>query len=80
MRVRSSRGLRVEQYLWGSTLPGERDVDVPAIDADSAFVVVLKQVGRDTLLLSTHPNPHPPPDAAFVVVPKQAGAPSPRPT
>ena len=39
MRVRTSRGLRVDHYLWGSSLPGDRDVDVPGIDADGAIGV-----------------------------------------
>lgn len=43
MRARASAGLRVDQYLWGSALPGERDVDVPGIDADSSFAIMLAQ-------------------------------------
>jgi len=43
LRVRASRGLRVDQYLWGSLLPGDKDVDVAGIDADQAFGVLVKQ-------------------------------------
>ena len=42
MRVRCSKGLCVDEYLMGTSRPGEAEVDVPGIDADSAFAVTLK--------------------------------------
>ena len=42
MRVRCSKGLCVDEYLMGTPRPGEAEVDVPGIDADSAFAVKLK--------------------------------------
>ena len=42
MRFRCSKGLCVDQYLMGYSHPGELDVDVPGIDADSAFAVTFK--------------------------------------
>lgn len=41
LRVRCSRGLRVESYLTGQHIFGDVDVDVPGIDADSAFAVTM---------------------------------------
>ena len=35
-------GLRVDEYLMGQTKHGDVDVDVPGIDADSAFAVTFK--------------------------------------
>ena len=42
MRVRCSKGLMVEEYLMGLPCPGQQEVDVPGIDADSAFAVTMK--------------------------------------
>jgi protein transport protein SEC24 len=42
MRFRCSKGLRVDEYLMGSAKPGDLDVGVAGIDADSAFGVTFK--------------------------------------
>ena len=42
MRVRVSKGLCVEEYLTGLPCPGAQEVDVPGIDADSAFAVTFR--------------------------------------
>lgn len=42
MRFRCSKGLCVDEYLMGYPKPGENDVDVPGIDADSAFAVTMR--------------------------------------
>jgi len=41
-RVRCSKGLAVEEYLMGCAKPGDQEVDVPGIDADSAFAVTFR--------------------------------------
>lgn len=38
----STQGLCVDEYLMGTSRPGELDVDIPGIDADSAFAVTFK--------------------------------------
>jgi len=42
MRFRCSKGLTVDEYLMGTAKDGALDVDVPGIDADSAFGVTFK--------------------------------------
>jgi protein transport protein SEC24 len=42
MRFPCSKGLRVDEYLMGSAKPGDLDVGVAGIDADSAFGVTFK--------------------------------------
>jgi len=42
MRFRTSKGLRVEQYLMGQLKVGDVDIDMPGFDADSAFAVTFK--------------------------------------
>jgi protein transport protein SEC24 len=42
MRFRCSKGLRVDEYLMGSAKPGDLDVAVAGIDADSAFGVTFR--------------------------------------
>jgi protein transport protein SEC24 len=42
MRVRTSKGLCVDEYLMGTDRRGEQEIDVPGIDADSAFAVTFR--------------------------------------
>ena len=42
MRMRCSKGLCVEEYLTGTPCPGQLEIDIPGIDADSAFAVTFK--------------------------------------
>lgn len=55
MRVRCSKGLRVEEYLMGHARVGDVDVDVPGIDADSAFAVTFKH--EETLPENSRQDP-----------------------
>ena len=42
MRFRCSKGLTVDEYLMGAARDGSLDVDIPGIDADSAFGVTFR--------------------------------------